>query len=192
MALDVKDTNWQSGNGPGPLPSASFVAGANALFRASDFLIGRIAQNELPDDCLKTLSAAGVSDLGQLRSAARDMQVWDGTTEFSFRVSDLYPEPARSVLINSGKDSVIADAFAAGGGTISAMAQLGGHVIFIDGARIDPGNQKAVGALLIHELLHNITSSTDDVLAGRFGISAKELAEKGSIVISNRIKDKCF
>jgi RHS repeat-associated protein len=192
MAPPDMDTNWQSGSGSGPLLNASFIAGANALFRASDFLIGRIAQNSLPKDCVKILAAAGVPDLGKLRSAAGDMQVWDGTTEYILRESSLRQEPARSAVINSGKDRTIADAFAAGGGTITVMAQLGGNLIFIDGARIDPGNQKAVGALLVHELLHNVTGHVDDVMAGRMGISEKEFRERGSVVISNKIKEKCF
>ena len=173
---------------PGNNGSMNFSQGAGAWIVAQS----QLAKTKFKPECADLMKKLNITEV-EWRDAIAKMTFKDGTTSSSEMAS----------LFSGGAIQVIRDAGASyGTQTISgylnreqsldrpaaAVAQLGGHDVFLDFRHIDPSAIFRNEANLMHEALHNALGLTDAFLQLRV------LGKIGgpSSNISSEILKKCL
>lgn len=81
----------------------------------------------------------------------------------------------------------IAMFFSSSPGT-AALAQLNGSAIYISSAWVNGMSTGDQQAMLLHEMVHNLTALTDDRIQTMLSLSTKEPSQN----ISDKLKKDCF
>lgn len=147
------------------------------------------------DQCKKTLGDAGVSPktvgsweidaVSRIQLAAATVGIEDGTYSRTL-VRDLYannPALARAV----SQTDTVADVFAASGGT-SAMTSMAQGIVYIRPEHFNSYGSGYLAAMMLHEVLHNVTGLTDPDLQRNLGLSE----DGGSRNVTLRLMQDCL
>jgi hypothetical protein len=71
---------------------------------------------------------------------------------------------------------------------VAAVAQSRGNNIYIDAGWVNGMTINQQSAMLLHELLHNVTGQSDDVLQQKLGLATNVPSQN----ISDKLEKDCF
>jgi len=186
------------------------VAGATTLIRSSPIKVTNSAKNWNAADqelsrardrvvgmafsqpCLDTLGALGVTP-AQIVQAAGSAQFNDAMTSSATHASLYANSPlARSVPGDWANQTV--GGWFSSDPSVMAAASLKGNQIYFRPAGVDASDLLFDAALLVHELIHDITGYVDGDIATKLGLpqTIPGVVKAGSDWITSRFYDDCF
>ena len=179
--LGDPDPEPEQGGGGGGADGAGGGDGVAAVQRALLTLATAHLQN-----CLSELRDLGVTP-ATVRLGARLANVVNGVGSTvpradTYRSNDTVNRAARGQLAGETVGSRLARP------DVYAVADLGGHNIYVDPAKVSRYNAQQVLGLAFHEVLHNITGEGDGFLQDRLGIHGPGSSDR----ISNQLIRACF
>jgi hypothetical protein len=139
-------------------------------------------------DCMKDFELLGVT-AAQVQQGCTDAVFLNGIGSDVPRASVYANAAVEGIRSAPGITGTVGDYFANNPGIV-ALAQLGGHDIYMNPAMITPSDFYGNQELVLHEVLHNITGLTDSDFRSKWGLPEP----KGTIskdIIDKLLKD-CF
>ena len=163
-AVGLRDTELRGGG-------ASEVATANGLTKAQR-AAERLSKRPFSDSCDRTLSKLGTS-ANDIRAGARRAVILDGTVSTELYSSLYKGEAARAgeALERLYPGRTVGEYLRTHPNT-GAISDLNGNRIFVRPSYFDFVGQGYALAVVMHELLHNVTGLTDDRIQGLLGLPA--------------------
>ena len=158
---------------------------AQAAFRGDAKTLA--ATRRFKINCDKDFSAVGVS-AAQVRAGAAAAVFVNGVGS-SVAMASLYASsPVPGIQQSAGSIAGTVGGFiAANPGTV-AVAQLGGSAIYLNSSLISPGAYYTDLAVLLHEILHNITGLTDSDIQSALGLPETNVSDN----ITQKLLRDCF
>ncbi len=164
--------------------AAPFAPARQAFERAAKAIA---AKNKFKQPCnddftaLKTNAAA-------VQAGASNALFLNGVGS-SVTMASLYSTSPVPGVVQAGSTltGTVSDFIAANPGTV-AVAQLGGADIYLNAALIDPANYYQDIAVVLHEVLHNVTGLTDTDIQRALGLKGTSVSNN----ITQKLLKDCF
>ena len=167
--------------------STSFSQAQSALMRAKNELFVQFLGPQSAN-CEKDLAAVGVTD-AQVWSAAQAANIVYGLTAFSAYALDAYGNSsAYSAAEATWGNISMVQYMTLVAPNAAAVAQLNGSNIYINPSWVNGMSSLQQEAMVLHELLHNITGQTDDVIQGQLGLSTTAASQN----IGDKLMKDCL
>jgi hypothetical protein len=170
--------NGGGGRGPG---ADDFIGAVIKLLAAATRLTGPI--NPI---CDADLNAVG-TNWDQISKAASSINILNGWGNQANYADSIWGTSSAwgGNKATYGAQSV-GDFMASHGGT-AAVSQAFGHDIYVDPTWVNSFSDNQTAALLLHELVHNVTGQVDSTLQSDLG-----LPDGNSVNIANKLQVDCF
>ncbi len=153
------------------------------------YTIGQLFAGPQSESCEKDLKALDLTD-AQVSQAAYQVNILDGLTAISgtYAQNIWANSPAYQANVTVFGNINLVQYMTLVSPNAAAVAQANGSNIYINASWINGMSGLDQEALLLHELLHNITGLTDDAIQTRLGIDVTVFAQN----IADKLKADCF
>jgi hypothetical protein len=148
-----------------------------------------LSNRSFSESCLKDIRSLGITEEA-FRTGLNQVDVRDASDGWSVQVAALWSNsPARNAARMRYGSQTVSDYFDKNLGT-SALAAPNGTSVYIRSQYVN-GLRTAneVGAMLMHEVLHNVTGLVDEVIQEQLGIRVDSRNTKN---ITDRLLRDCF
>jgi hypothetical protein len=181
--LDPFNNYFRTYGGGGGNTGTSF-ANAQAAFKSD---AKNLAKMKLSQNCQNDLQAVGTT-AAAIQAAASNVQFLNGVGS-DVSMSSLYKtSPVASVrAAGSTQTGTVGSFIATHEGTV-AVAQLGVNTVYLNAALINPNNYWVDMAIILHELLHNVSGLTDFDLQRDLGLPQSTVTDN----ITQKLFTDCF
>jgi hypothetical protein len=141
----------------------------------------------LAPDCDKDLAAVGVSD-SAVATASLSTNISNGLTTITNFAQDAYGNSPLYAAAAAQWSSVSMVQFMVNNPYTAAVAQLNGSNIYINASWVNGMNTQQQEAMLLHEMLHNITGFADGDIQSKLGLPTNAASQN----ISDKLMKDCF
>jgi RHS repeat-associated protein len=180
-----QDGGIQRGGGRRGGPAG--LAVARAILRDAAKTLAKTDFTKKPE-CMKDFAALGVT-AAQVQQGCTDAVFLNGIGSNVPRASLYANAAAERIRGAPGITGTVGEYFAGRPGTI-ALAELGGHDIYINPAMITASDYYGNQVLVLHEVLHNVSGLTDSEFRMNWGLPEPKDGTSEDIV--NKLLKDCF
>jgi RHS repeat-associated protein len=175
------------GGGGGGGANFSFAYAHGSLVSDLNGLFEQFLNGQQSPDCEADLKAVGVTD-AQITAAALSTNIINGFTAITNYAQDVYGNSplAAAAAGQYGSENMVQ--FMANNLNVAAVAQLNGSNVYINSGLVNAMTPAQQSAMLLHEMLHNITGQTDDALQDALGLPTNQASQN----ISDKLQRDCL